>query len=147
MPSLRPLLPLASNGLRGANHTQTGWKPSCVWPAQAQLDVPTRRSKNFCLGSTPGLRKPRSTRSRLARNEPADLFLADTICIKHTRRVTRDKTVKFQWRVLKLLPRIGRQSYAGLQVELLERADEELMIRYRGGVVNFQEAPQPSTAL
>ena len=61
---------------------------------------------------------------------PADLALTETICIKHTRKVGRDNTVKYHWRVLQLLPGMERPSYAGLQVEVLERADGELMIRY-----------------
>ena len=76
-----------------------------------------------------------------------EFSLAETICIKHTRKVARDNTVKYHWRVLQLLPDIGRPSYAGLRVEVLERADGGLMIRYLGGAVDFQEALQPSSAL
>ena len=78
---------------------------------------------------------------------PADLALTETICIKPTRKVARDNTVKYQWRVLQLLPGMDRPSYAGLQVEVLERADGELMIKYQGDTVAFQDAPQPSSAL
>ena len=35
---------------------------------------------------------------------PADLSLTETICIKDTRKVARGNTVKYQWRVLQLLP-------------------------------------------
>ena len=55
--------------------------------------------------------------------------------------------MKFQWRVLQLLPGMDRPSYAGLRVEVLERADGELLIRYQGEVVDFQEAAPPSAAL
>ena len=81
------------------------------------------------------------------RSLSAELSLNDRICIKHARKVARDNTVKYHWRVLQLLPDIGRPSYAGLRVEVLERADGELMIRYHGGAVDYQEAPQPSSAL
>ena len=58
-----------------------------------------------------------------------------------------DNTVKYQWRVLQLLPGAERPSYAGLRVEVLARADGELLIRYQGEAVDFQEGPPPSSAL
>ena len=76
---------------------------------------------------------------------PAQLSLTEFICIKDTRKVARDNTVKYQWRVLQLLP--GAASYAGLRVDVLERADGELMIRYHGEAVDYQEGPPPSSAL
>ena len=78
---------------------------------------------------------------------PDDLSLTETVSIRHTRKVARDNTVKYQWRVLQLLPGAERPSYAGLQVEVLERADGELIIRYQGEAVDFQEASQPTAAL
>ena len=78
---------------------------------------------------------------------PAELSLTETICLKDTRKVARDNTVKYQWRVLQLLPGAERPSYAGLRVEVLERADGELMLRYHGEAVDFQEGPPPSSAL
>ena len=78
---------------------------------------------------------------------PDKLSLTETICLKDTRKVARDNTVKYQWRVLQLLPRAERPSYAGLRVEVLERADGELMLRYQGEAVDFQEGPPPSSAL
>ena len=81
------------------------------------------------------------------RPEPDELSLTEVICLKDTRKVARDNTVKYQWRVLQLLPGAERPSYAGLRVEVLERADGELMIRYQGEAVDFQEGPPPSSAL
>ena len=81
---------------------------------------------------------------------PAQLSLTETICIKDTRKVARDNTVKYHWRVLQLLPGAERPSYAGLGVDVLERADGELppeMIRYQGEAVDYQEGPPPSSAL
>ena len=78
---------------------------------------------------------------------PEELSLTETICLKDTRKVARDNTVKYQWRVLQLLPGAERPSYAGLRVGVLERADGELMIRYQGEAVDFQEGPPPSSAL
>ena len=81
------------------------------------------------------------------RSVPAELSLTETICIKDTRKVARDNTVKYHWRVLQLLPEAERLSYAGLRVEVLERADGELLIRYQGEAVDFQEGPPSSSAL
>ena len=78
---------------------------------------------------------------------PDELSLTETICLKDTRKVARDNTVKYQWRVLQLLPGAERPSYAGLRVDVLERADGELMIRYQGDAVDFQEGLPPSSAL
>ena len=78
---------------------------------------------------------------------PAQLSLTETICIKDTRKVARDNTVKYHWRVLQLLPGAERPSYAGLRVDVLERAEGELMIRYQGEAVDYQEGPPPSSAL
>ena len=75
------------------------------------------------------------------RSVPAELSLTEVICIKDTRKVARDNTVKYHWRVLQLLPEAERSSYAGLRVDVLERADGELMIRYHGEVVDYQEGP------
>ena len=47
---------------------------------------------------------------------PAELSLTETICMKHPRKVARDNTVKYHWRVLQLLPGMNRPSYAGLRV-------------------------------
>ena len=41
----------------------------------------------------------------------------------------------------------GKQLWSGWRVDVLERADGELMIRYHGETVDFQEAPPPSSAL
>ena len=84
---------------------------------------------------------------RAYRPVPAELSLTETISLKHTRKVARDNTVRFQWRVLQLLPGMDRPSYASLQVEVLERADGQLMINYHGETVDFQESPQPLSSL
>ena len=46
-----------------------------------------------------------------------------------------------------LLPGTDRPSYAGLKVDVLERADGQLMVRYHGESVDFQESPQPLSSL
>ena len=78
---------------------------------------------------------------------PEDLSLTETVSIRHTRKVARDNTVKYQWRVLQLLPSKEWPSYSGLRVDLLERSDGELMIRYQRETVDFQEATLRSPAL
>ena len=84
---------------------------------------------------------------RAYRLVPAELSLTETISLKHTRKVARDNTVRYRWRVLQLLPGMDRPSYAGLQVEVLERADGRLMINYHGETVDFQESSQPLSSL
>ena len=78
---------------------------------------------------------------------PDELSLTETICLKDTRKVARDNTVKYHWRALQLLPGAERPSYAGLRVEVLERADGELLLQYQGEAVDFQEGPPPSSVL
>ena len=78
---------------------------------------------------------------------PEELSLTETICLKDTRKVARANTVKYRLRVLQLLPGAERPSYAGLRVDVLKRADGELLIRYQGESVDFQEGPPPSSAL
>ena len=46
-----------------------------------------------------------------------------------------------------MLPEAERPSYAGLRVEVLERADGDLLLRYQRETVDFQEGPPPSSAL
>ena len=43
--------------------------------------------------------------------------------------------------------RVRPASYAGLRVDVLERADGELLIRYQGEAVDYQEGPPPVSAL
>ena len=71
----------------------------------------------------------------------------ETLCFKDTRKVARDNTVKYNWRVLQLLPDQERTSYAGLRVEVLERPDGELIVRYDGRRVATQEPPPRMGAL
>ena len=42
---------------------------------------------------------------------PEDLSLTETVSIRHTRKVARDNTMKYRWRVLQLLPGAERPSY------------------------------------
>ena len=77
----------------------------------------------------------------------SDLCLSEILCFKDTRKVARDNTVKYNWRVLQLLHDQERTSYAGLRVEVLERPDGELIVRYDGRRVATQEPPPRMGAL
>ena len=79
-------------------------------------------------------------------NPSWELVSQTAAILKHTRKVARDNTVHYQWRTLQLLPGTGRPSYAGPQVEVLERADGELLIRYQGETVDFQEGEPRASA-
>jgi len=70
-----------------------------------------------------------------------DMFLGPILCFKHRRKVARDNTVKYNWRTLQLLPSMERPSYAGVQVEVQERLDGHLVVRYRNRTIPTQEAP------
>ena len=76
-----------------------------------------------------------------------DLCLSETLGFKHTRKVARDNTVKYHWRVLQLLPSKDRPSYAGLRVAVLERPAGELIVQYEGRTVATQEPPPRMGAL
>ena len=73
--------------------------------------------------------------------------LDEILCFKHTRKVARDNTVKYQWRTLQLLPGKERPSYAGTQVEVLEHTDGRLQVRHEGEIIPSQSAPPRPGAL
>ena len=70
-----------------------------------------------------------------------DMFLGRILCFKHRRKVARDNTVKYNWCTLQLLPSMERPSYAGVQVEVQERLDGNLVVRYQDRTIPTQEAP------
>ena len=61
-----------------------------------------------------------------------ELCLEQVRCFKHSRRVARDNTVRFQLDTLQLLPGPERPSYAGATVEVLEGLDRRLSVRTGG---------------
>ena len=69
--------------------------------------------RSFCPGLTLNSRSRAEQSETAYRPVPDGLSLTETICIKDTRKVARDNTVKYQWRVLQLLPGEERPSYAG----------------------------------
>ena len=69
------------------------------------------------------------------------LPLASILSFRHPRSVARDNTVKYRWRTLQLLPGPERTSYAGTQVEVLERPSGELSVQHQGETIPSREAP------
>ena len=76
-------------------------------------------------------------------NRPLD----EILCFKHTRKVARDNTVKYQWRTLQLLPSTEPPSYAGVQVEVLEHTDGRLQVCHAGETIPGRPAPPRPCAL
>lgn len=76
-----------------------------------------------------------------------DLRLSEILCFKDTHKAARGNTVEYNWRVLQLLPDQDRASYAGLRVEVLERPDGQLIVRYEGRRVAAQGPPPRMGAL
>ncbi len=70
-----------------------------------------------------------------------DLDLGGVLCIKELRRVAKDNTVQYHGRSLQLFPSMERTSYAGARVEVQERLDGRLLVRYREQILTPQEAP------
>ena len=64
-----------------------------------------------------------------------------TLCFRHSRKVARDNTVKYQRSTLQLLPSTERPTYAGLRVDVLEMPTGELVIEHEGQLIPSQEAP------
>ena len=75
------------------------------------------------------------------RTPPPAAAVEQALCLRFHRKVARDNTVRHEWRTLQLLPGVGRTSYAGAQVEVLERPDGRLLVECRGHLVQAQEAP------
>ena len=71
----------------------------------------------------------------------SNVYLDRVLCFKHSRKVARDNTVKFQLHTLQLLPEPERPSYAGAAVEVLEGLDGRLSLQYQGRIIPSQEAP------
>ena len=76
-----------------------------------------------------------------------DISLAEVLCFKHSRKVSKDNTVKYNWRTLQLLPGEERPSYAGAKVEVLELPGGSLRLRHEGRTIPFREAPKSPGAL
>ena len=76
-----------------------------------------------------------------------ELCLEQVLCFKHSRKVAKDNTVRFQLYTLQLLPGPDRPSYAGTVVEVLVALDGRLSVRREGCIIPAQEAPPPPVFL
>ena len=76
-----------------------------------------------------------------------ELCLEQVLCFKHSRKVAKDNTVRFQLHTLQLLPGPDRPSVAGTVVEVLVALDGRLAVRREGHIIPAQEAPPPPVFL
>ena len=72
-----------------------------------------------------------------------ELCLEQVLCFKHSRRVARDNTVRYQFHTLQLLPGPERPSYAGATVEVLEGLDRRLSVRHMKGASSLPRRRPP----
>jgi hypothetical protein len=77
----------------------------------------------------------------------AEVDLDAILCFKEYRRVGKDNTVQYRRQTLQLFPDTERKSYARTRVEVQERLDGQLVVRYRGKTLNPKEAPPLAAAL
>ncbi len=75
------------------------------------------------------------------REVPEGLDIDGVICIKEIWRVAKDNTVRYRGRTLQLYPESDRPSYAQTHVEVKERLDGRLLVRYRGQLLTPEDAP------
>ncbi len=76
-----------------------------------------------------------------------ELDLGGVLCIKELGRVAKDNTVQYHGRTLQLFPSMERPSYAGARVEVQERLDGRLLVRYRNQILTPQAAPALASEL
>lgn len=76
-----------------------------------------------------------------------DLDLEAVLCWKYRRKVERDNTVRYDGRVLQLLPDAQRPTYKGARVEVQVRLDSRLLLFSQGRLVLSQEAPPRAAIL
>ena len=72
---------------------------------------------------------------------PLALYSDRHAVFKYSRKVARDKTVKYNWHTLQLLPSSERSTYVGAHVVVQERLDGKLVVCYQNQIVPTQEAP------
>lgn len=72
----------------------------------------------------------------------SDINLSSILCFHHSRKVLRDNTVRYGWRILQLLPGPNRTSYAGTRVLLREYQDGKLDVVADGDLVQIKEIPR-----
>jgi hypothetical protein len=75
------------------------------------------------------------------REVPEGLDMDSVLCLKQIRRVAKDNTVRYHGRTLQLFSGAEQPSYARTHVEVQERLDGRLLVRYRGKLLTPEEAP------
>lgn len=76
----------------------------------------------------------------------AGLKLEEIFCFKYQRIVASDNTIRLDGQVLQLPPGPNRLSYAHAKVELQQRLDGSLVVRYADQIIGLTAAPpQPVT--
>ena len=63
------------------------------------------------------------------------------LCFRHSRKVARDNTVRYRRITLQLLPGTERPTYAGVNVDVLEGLDGQLVTEHDGHLIPSQDAP------
>lgn len=81
------------------------------------------------------------------RKPDANLPLEGILCFKYERKVARDNTIRFDGQVIQLLPGSDRLSYAHAKVEVQERLDGSIVVRYQGRTIASREAPPSPVTL
>jgi hypothetical protein len=81
------------------------------------------------------------------RQPPSTLDLESILCFHYERRVAADNTVRFADQTLQLLPGLDRVSYARAQVQVQERLDGSLVVRYQGKTLATRPAPPATPVL
>jgi transposase len=72
---------------------------------------------------------------------PASLNLAHVFCLKHSRVVRPDNTIRFQGAPLQLLPTAERRAWVKARVEVHERLDGSRAVVYQGEEIPHRSAP------
>ena len=70
-----------------------------------------------------------------------EIHLDPVLCFKHSRRVTRDNTVRYRWQLIQLLPSAERPSYAGSRVKVIKQTDGRLSVVLAGKVIPSKLVP------
>ena len=65
-----------------------------------------------------------------------DVHLHRVLCYKHTRKVTRDNTLRYRWHTLQLAPDDRHANYAGTRVEVLEGLDGSLRVLHEEHIIS-----------
>ena len=97
--------------------------------------------KDFLVHFNERFRVPAAESEVAYRPVDVETCLDRVLCFRHTRKVARDNTVRYRRSTLQLLPGTERSTYAGVNVDVLEGLDGQLVIEHEGQLIPSQEAP------